>query len=252
MVSPRVAAAGQAGDPGGAGRVNPHFDFLLSAVYDGLTLHPDHAADLAKSSIGPATIATHKIRSVPPHMIDRLLGFNAPAAVESALLFPFPDPCGGFMDYVKMRVFPELADVRGDHVEEHRQRYRYNAGRTKYLVRRRSSPRLYVPIPTMRRALEGDEPLWLCEGMKKALAVAQLDLPAVAIESAWGWHVKGSRSLLPDFDAMALTGRVVKMVPDPDAQTNPEIARAMHRLAVALEQRRARVQFVLLPQEVAA
>jgi hypothetical protein len=232
--------------------VNPHLDFLLSAVYDGMTLHPDHAADLAKSGIAAETIATHKIRSVPPHMIDLLLGFKAPAVIESALLFPFPAPYGGFMDHVKMRIFPELADVRGDHIEEHRLGYRYNAGRTKYFVRRRSSPRLYVPIPTMRRALEGNEPLWLCEGMKKALAVAQLDLPAVAIESAWGWHVKDSRGLLPDFDAMTLTGRVVKIVPDPDAQTNPEIACAMHRLAEALERRGACVQLVMLPLEVGA
>jgi hypothetical protein len=104
----------------------------------------------------------------------------------------------------------------------------------------------------MARALDGEVPLWICEGMKKSLAVAQLDLPAIGIESAWTWHVKGSRELLADFDVLRIKGRVVKVVPDGDIRTEPLIARAYYGLAAALHRRGARVQLVVLPDGVAA
>jgi hypothetical protein len=233
-------------------RVNAALDFLLSDVYASASLHPEHQADLDKSGITHAMRETHRIRSVPPTMYRLLLGFD-PRGVRHACLYPFPDPAGGFRDYVKLKIFgDEIAEVRGDEIKEHRERYRYNGGQRKYLVRRQAAPHLYIPIPTMPRALAGEEPLWICEGMKKALAVAQLDMPVVGIESAWGWHLKGSRELLPDFDVITMKGRTVKIVPDPDAQTNPEIARAMHHLGEALERRGARVDIVLLPVETAA
>lgn len=233
--------------------MNPHLDFLLSPVYDHAELHPEHLADLQKSALTLETITLQKIRTVPPHMIDALLGYHAPK-VRHAYLLPFPDPRGGWMEHVRLKVFgdDEPAEVRGDRVEEHRERWRYNGGQRKYLVRRGSSPRLFFPLATMGAALHGPDALWIIEGPKKALAVAQLGLPAVAIESAWGWHLKGARELLPDFDAITMNGRTVKVCPDPDAQTNPEIARAVHGLAEALERRGARVQIVMLPLEVAA
>jgi hypothetical protein len=103
--------------------------------------------------------------------------------VRSAYLIPFLDPCGGWLDHVNVKVFGDglARDVRGDDIDEHRGRWRYNGGQRKYLVRRQSAPRLYFPIPTMRQALEDGAPLWLVEGMKKALAVSQLDLPAVGL-----------------------------------------------------------------------
>ncbi len=38
---------------------------------------------------------------------------------------------------------------------------------------------LFFPLLTMAAALRGDAPLWLVEGEKKALAVAQLELSAI-------------------------------------------------------------------------
>jgi uncharacterized protein DUF3854 len=228
--------------------VNRHLEFLLSSVFDGSELHPDHQGDLRKSGLTDETIREHKIRSVPPDMIDALLGFRAPK-VRSAYVIPFPDPRGGWFDHVKLKVLSDEGsdDVRADHVEEHSEPWRYNRGQRKYLVRRASTPRLYFPIPTMTRALEGDAPLWVCEGMKKALAAMQIGLPAVGIESAWGWHVKGSRELLPDFDVVALQGRTVEIVPDSDISTNAMIERSMMQFAQALRRRGARARIVMLP-----
>jgi hypothetical protein len=79
--------------PGEVSAVNRHLELLLSAVYDG-GLVPEHRDDLRKSGLTEATIATHRLRSVPPSMIPRLLGFDPPK-VRSAMLIPFPAPHGG-------------------------------------------------------------------------------------------------------------------------------------------------------------
>ena len=58
----------------------------------------------------------------------------------------------------------------------------------KYLQPRGSGARLFFTRPTLGESLEGTAPLWLVEGEKKALAVAQLGLPAVGFCGIEGWH----------------------------------------------------------------
>ena len=233
--------------------MNRHLDFLLSCVYDNSALHPEHLADLRRSGLTDETIATHKVRTVPPAMIDQLLGFHMPN-VRSACLFPFPTATGGFADYVKMKVFSDVEadDIRGDEIEEHEEKWRYNGGQRKYLVRRQAAPRLYFPIPTMGRALDSTEPVWVVEGMKKALSVMQLGLPVVGFESPFSWHLKGSTALLPDFTLVKLAGRIVELVPDSDIQTNSMIAGSMRRFADALRAAGARPRLVRLPEAIRA
>jgi len=224
----------------------------MSPVFENAELHPDHQADLDRSGITPETRRLQKIRTIPPYMIDLVLGFTAPR-VRSAYIIPFASPRGGWMDHAKLKVFSEegTAEVRGDRVEQHRERYRYNSGARKYLVRKAAPPRLYFPLGTISAALEGQEPVWIVEGMKKRLAVAQLGLPAVGIESAWSWHEKGSRALLADFDFITLEGRTVEVVPDGDMATNPSIAASLRRLGDALRAAGAHPRLVRLP-EIAA
>jgi hypothetical protein len=91
--------------------MNPHLEHLLSRVFDG-ALAPEHLADLRKSSLGDEIIAEQHIRSVPPGMIARLLGYDLPK-VTSALLFPYPSPDGGFMDTVRVKLFAPQIDSEG-------------------------------------------------------------------------------------------------------------------------------------------
>jgi len=229
--------------------MNRSLEFLLSDVYRASPLHPDHLADLRKSGITDETVGVQKIRTIPPSMIGALLGF-APAGTTSAYVIPFANPSGGWFDHMKAKVFSadQVVDVRGDHVGERPERWRYNGGAPKYLTRRHASPRVFFPIATMGTAVSGSEPLWLIEGEKKALAVAQLGLPTVGIESAWGWHVKGSTALLPDFDLIRFAGRIVELVPDSDVATNASIERAMRQLADALRAVGALPRLVRLPE----
>ena len=199
--------------------MNAHLDFLLSSVYDPTRLdHPLHLADLRRSSLSDETIRLQKITDVPPSIIAELLGF-APWKITSAYLLPFADPRGGWMDHVRMKVFPSIATEQGT---------------IKYLQPRRSGVRIFFPLATLPAVLHSSEPLYLIEGEKKALSVAQLGLPAIGISGVEGWHLAGSRDLHPDLDDVGLDGRVVNLVPDADVRTNESVHRAVHRLVAAL------------------
>ena len=211
--------------------MNPHLDFLLSSLYDGTGLHPEHAADLSKSGLTRDTIEAQKIRTIPPHMIDLLLGFSAPK-VQSAYLLPFPDPRGGWFDHVRLKVFPTITT---------------DAGTIKYLQPKRSGVRVFFPLATLAAVLHSADSLYIVEGEKKALAVAQLGVPACGICGIEGWHVSGSRALHPDLDDVGLRGRVVKVIPDADYRTNPAVHGAVRRLADALSDRGATAQLVRVP-----
>jgi hypothetical protein len=211
--------------------MKPALELLVSRAFDG-ALAPEHQADLDKLGLSSATVRAALLRSVPPTMLPRLLGFDAPKVV-SALLFPFRSPTGGLMDHVRVKTFPGLTDEQGHSI--------------KYLGPRGAGPRLYFAPATHGRVVQGAEPLWLVEGVKKSLAVAQVGLPAVGFEGIEGWHQRGSRDLLFDFDAIPLTGRTVELLPDGDVQTNPDVARGAARLAEALRRRGARARLVLLP-----
>jgi hypothetical protein len=214
--------------------VNPHLQLLLSPVFDG-ALAPEHLADLRKSTLTDETIREQFIRSVPPAMIGPLLGFDR-AEIRSALLFPFRSPDGGFMNHVRMKIFPALRDAAGHTI--------------KYLQPRRSSVRLYFVSRCLRRVLESDEPLWVTEGEKKACCVAQLGFPVIGITGVQGWHGKGHSDLLPDFDVIPLVDRVVELLPDTDYQTNPDVALAINGLGIALGARGAKPFVRLLPLEL--
>jgi len=206
---------------------------LIPRIYPG-SLAPDHLADLRKSGLTSETIRAHLIRSVPPAMIPQLLGFNIDA-VRSAYIIPFPDPMTGrFMDHVRMKIFPPLTSKDGQTV--------------KYLQPRRSGVRLYFPLPTLP-ALDGNAPLWVIEGEKKSLAVAQLRLPAIGFCGIEGWHAAGFRELIPDFGFVQLRGRVVELVPDGDWRSNPNVWSGAERFSEALEARGARPRLVVLPEE---
>ena len=216
--------------------MNPTLRLLLSDLYPG-ALAPEHLANILASGLFQATIALHKLRSVPPDLIDRLLGFKTPK-VMSAYLLPFPSPDdGGWFDHVRLRIFPAYEDDRG--------------GTVKYLQPKGTAPRLYFPIPSMA-ALRASEPVYLVEGERKSLAVAQLGLPAVGFAGIEGWHTKGSADLLPDFSFMNLKSRAIEFVPDGDVVQNVNVRRGAERFAAALRDRGAQVRLVRLPEEIAA
>lgn len=108
---------------------------------------------------------------------------------------------------------------------------------------------LYLDVlPRFAAALADPRvPLWLVEGVKKADALASLGqnaLPA-SLNGVWGWGQNGE--LLPDFDQVALDGRLVVIAFDSDVDTNPHVAMAREQGAQRLAARGARIAYTNLP-----
>jgi hypothetical protein len=85
--------------------------------------------------------------------------------------------------------------------------------------------------------------LWVTEGIKKGDALVSLGRCAVALGGVWCFR----KECIPDWDLIALRGRVVVIVFDSDAETNPSVAAARDALAAFLTERGARVRIVRLP-----
>jgi hypothetical protein len=218
--------------------MNPHYDFLLSVIYDHAALHPEHLADLRKSGITDDTIARQKIRTVmPPAIFHHLLGFPIPAAITSMYVLPFFNAGGGLTDHIRVKVFPSLSTKRDT---------------VKYLQPKQSGVRIYFALDVLDKVMDAAETVWLCEGEKKTLSMAQLGLAAIGICGVEGWHEARSRELHPDLATVPLAGRRVKLLPDGDWQTNEAVGRGVLRCARACEARGARTEVVTLPPMGAA
>jgi hypothetical protein len=159
------------------------------------------------------------------------------------------------MDHIRLKIFPTLIRVTRDGtprwIPATEQRPHDIAHETvKYLQPKGSTPRLYFVSACRREVVEGDGALWLIEGEKKAAAAAQVGLPAVGFCGVDGWHGRGQRDLIEDFDAIPLRDRVVELVPDGDYRSNPQVARAIRQFGAALTARGARPRVVILPSEL--
>jgi hypothetical protein len=213
-----------------------HFDFLMSVVYDRMTLHPDHLADLKKSALTAETISVQKIRTVPPHMIRFLLGRSPYKGITSAYVIPFYDPRGhGWMPHIRMKVFPTIVRKKSS---------------IKYLQPRNSTCRIFFPISTVDAVLHSTEDLYCTEGEKKALAVSQSGVPTIGIAGVEGWHLAGSDKLHPDLDDVGLDGRTVHLWPDSDIISNEMVRYAMDRLGLALKARGVKALTIVRSDEV--
>jgi hypothetical protein len=210
-----------------------HLDFLLSALYDRIELHPEHLDDLRKSALTDETIARQKIRTAPPHMIQHLLGYSPPKIVRHAYVIPYADPRGGWMPHVRMKIFPNVER---------------KSGTVKYLQPHHSGVRIFFPIATLDVVLHSAEELYIVEGEKKALCVAQTGAPTIGIAGAEGWHATGSDGLHPDLDDVGLDGRLVNLWFDSDIEDNPLVHYAADRLGLALKARGVKALTIVRPE----
>ncbi len=164
-----------------------------------LKLDPQHYDDLKKSRLSDDTIREAGIKSVSPDLINKKLGFNVHGLV-SMYEIPFSE------EYSRFRAFYEAG----------KEFNKDGSKKPKYLVRKDSGNRLY--IPTKVKPVLGDVsmPLDITEGEKKALKGCQEGLSCIAISGLWNWKMKGENKLISDFDRIALDGRTVYLIPDND------------------------------------
>jgi hypothetical protein len=189
-------------------------------------LHPEHQADLERSGLRAATIATAGIRSLAPGELPRYLNRPVAATVESAYLIPYLGT-----DFYRAKLFPPIANGDG-----HPRRYDQPAG---------ARPRLYVPSGTAVVLADPGIPLRWTEGEKKALCADQAGLPCVGLGGLWNWLQDGEP--IADLDRVDHVGRAERLIPDSDVWTRPDLLQAVYALGKALEARGATVEVVKLP-----
>ncbi len=202
-----------------------------------LSLAPEHYKDLQKSGLSDTTIKKAGIKSIPPDQINSKLGFDIPELVSMyEILFD--------EDYSRFKAF----------YEDGKTFFNDGSEKPKYLARKKSGNRLYVPSKVKATLQDVSIPLEITEGEKKALKACQEDLDCIAVSGLWNYKIKGKDELMHDFDKIALDGRTIYLVPDNDwllpnrKGERKNLKQAVHGLAYLLIDRGAKVYWRELPQ----
>lgn len=201
-----------------------------------LSLAPEHYADLQKSGLSDVTIQEANIKSVPPGQINKKLD-SGRNGISSAYEIPYDSEHSNFRMYYEV----------GTEYEKNGDK------KPKYLARKDSGNRLYIPSKAKPILNDASIPLDITEGEKKALKGCQEGLSCIAISGLWNWKVKDENKLIPDFDQINLAGRTLTINPDNDwLQPNRKgerknLKQAVFQLAYLLIDRGAKVCWRELP-----
>lgn len=120
----------------------------------------------------------------------------------------------------------------------------------KYLLPTGASMRLDCP-PRCRSALQDPSiPLWITEGQKKGDALASHDACVVVLPGVTCWrgtNAEGGKTVLADWEHIALNDRHVCIVFDNDVMTKRDVRNALERLTNWLQSKGAVVSIAYLP-----
>ena len=197
-------------------------------------LAPQHAELIAASAISADVAAARGYRTITTKAELRRLGFSERQASAPALLLPVHDVASETPFYQIRPDQPRIADGKA----------------LKYETPR--GTRMVVDVPPASRPMLGDPkvPVFITEGIRKADAGASAGLCAIDLIGVWNWrgtNPEGGKTLLADFESIALNGRDVYICYDSDVMTKAAVRLACERLAAVLENREAHVRYVLLP-----
>ena len=199
---------------------------------DGLL--PQHAALLAASAIRDDVAMARGYRSVTVKAELARLGFSSTQARVPALLIPIWNAQGEIALYQTRADEPRIVDGKA----------------VKYETPQGSRTVLDVPPPCRGNLGNPGVSLFITEGVRKADAAASIGLCCVALLGVWNWrgsNDQGGKTVLADWDLIALNDRVVYIVFDSDVMTKIGVYGALARLKALLESRHAHVRLIYLP-----
>lgn len=200
----------------------------------GRSLLPHHAKMLARSAISGMVAKERGYWSATePKELERWFGATQRRLVP-ALVLPTFDARGEV-------VFSQLRPDQPRTVDGRLRKYELPHG-----------TRMAVDVPPRARPVLGDpaKPLVVTEGAKKADAAVTAGLYAVDLVGVWTWrgrNEQGGLTALPDFELIALNGRLVFLAFDSDAMLKREVHQALERFSAFLRKRGAELGFVYLP-----
>jgi hypothetical protein len=200
------------------------------------TILPQHQSLLSGSAISPDVAAARGYRSVTKKTELRGLGFGDSQCRTPALLIPVWGVTGEIATY---QARPDQPRINRD------------GKAVKYETPSGSRMALDVPPPVRIWLSDPTRPLVITEGARKADAAVSKGLCCIALLGVWNWrgtNDEGGKTVLPDWEHIALNGREVLVCFDSDVVAKLSVHVAMARLKAFLEQRKARVRIIYLPQ----
>jgi len=184
---------------------------------------PHHVQDFKDSGLTDATIEVAGFFSVS--RVDarkKILGFD-------------PKSDGWAIKYPSRMGIPDLYEFKCDVPLEGPD------GKTrKYLHPLGSQNKMYIPQPPIIPSLIYQRPtfpLYITEGVKKALAAAQVGLACVALPGVWGWKFRDEKDdsrVIKNLTDVWLKGRKIYICYDSDLAEKKEVALAEKALAEKL------------------
>lgn len=110
---------------------------------------------------------------------------------------------------------------------------------------------LDIPLRSLPHLGNPSIPPWITEGAKKVDAGLSNGIPCIiGVLGVWGWrgtNEHGGKTVLPDWEDIALNGREVVLAFDSDVMAKASVRGALDRLSALLKQRGARVRYLLMP-----
>jgi hypothetical protein len=204
----------------------------VATTADGATrrngLLPQHQALISGSAISPEVAATRGYWSATTKAELRRLGFADYQCHVPGLVVPVYGVRGELATY----------QIRPDHP-----RIGSNGKPIKYETPTRTQMVLDVPLLVRHDMGNPAVPLFITEGVRKADAAVSAGLCCIALLGVWNWRGTnefGGKTVLPDWEHIALNGRQVYIVFDSDVMLNPQVHGALARLKAFLEVRGAR------------
>jgi hypothetical protein len=203
-------------------------------VYPGLDLLPHHVELLSESAITPGVAGARGYRSVTKKAELKVLGYQDYQCSVPGLLHPIRGADGELRSY---QYRPDQPRSKGGKA------VKYESPTGSAAV---------IDIPEGARDKVGDPgvPLVVTEGARKVDSAISKGLVAISLSGVYGWRGRnqsGGLTALPDWEDIALNGRLVYLAFDSDAMTKREVYQALKRLKSFLEMRKATVRVVFLP-----
>ena len=122
----------------------------------------------------------------------------------------------------------------------------------RYYQTKGSPVEAYYPPPTKWSEVMKDTSIavLITEGELKAACAAKLGFPTIGLGGVWSFKSNSKKiSFLESLEKIAWSTRVVFIIYDSDAATNPQVVAAENALAAELTRRGARAKIVRMPQD---
>jgi hypothetical protein len=205
-----------------------------------MALSDVRAAMIAKLATSDLDERDAKLLQVKPFTAKECQPLKLPAT-KAGFLIPYFDMRGKPLKFFRFR-----------YMEDTRTGFQAATGRKplRYAQPKNTPVEVYLPpnIDWPAVAADAEQPLLITEGELKAACACKHGLACLGLGGVWSFQVKeNSEPLLPVFKEFVWEGRVVYIVYDSDAATNPDVVAAELRLAHRLLELGANVFVARIP-----